>query len=253
MKKNQSIREGMNVLSLGKMKKVLCLSAVALLLFASCSKEELPQAASPQADPKASRGISPASTAAGAWFDHGYFVAHYVRGGFGAITFPYANQWPGNFELSWSNTQDIVSGKGWLPGSARIVNYNVGNLSGDYNFVGVYGWTKNPLIEYYVVEMGQNNANGIYVNTINSDGHNYNFYKHLQVNQPAPELASATFWQYLDNWGGATVGTSRSINMANHVNNWRARGGQGFGNFYFLVFGCESWTGRGGKINATVW
>jgi endo-1,4-beta-xylanase len=253
VKQVQLLREGINILSLGKMKKALSISALGLLMFTSCSKDEVATQNAPTQETQAVTRDFKASTAAGAWFDHGFFVAHYVRGGFGAITFPNANQWPGNFALSWSNTQDIVSGKGWLPGSARIVNYNVGTLNGDYNFVGVYGWTKNPLIEYYVVEMGRNDSNSTYVNTINSDGHNYNFVKHLQVNQPAPELASATFWQYLDNWGGARVGQNGVINMANHVNNWKARGGQGFGNFYFLVFGCESWTGRGGNINATVW
>jgi endo-1,4-beta-xylanase len=251
MRKQHFFRKEIKILSQGIMKGVLSLSVVSLLFFASCSNESLDQTELPKGDSQISRDGVPTATSKGS-FDHGYFVAHYVSGGSASITFPNANQWPGNFALSWNRVNDVVSGKGWLPGSARTVNYNVGTLSGSYNLVGAYGWTTNPLIEFYVVELGSNIA-GSYINTISSDGHNYNVYKHLQVNQPSVESLHSTFWQYLDNWGGSSTGSNHAINLGNHVNNWRARGGQGFGNFYYLVFGCEAWGGRSGYINATVW
>jgi endo-1,4-beta-xylanase len=251
MNKNQIFKKEINVSSLGLMKKAVCFSAVALLLLTSCSKEEVGKADLPNESAKDTRGAISSNATKGANFDHGYFVAHYVAGGSASITFPYANQWPGNFSLSWNKVNDVVSGKGWLPGSARTINYNIGTLNGSYNLVGAYGWTTNPLIEFYVVELGANIA-GSYINTINSDGHNYNVYKHLQVNQPSP-VGNTNFWQYLDNWGGSSVGSNHAINLGNHINNWKARGGQGFGNFYYLVLGCEAWGGRSGYINATVW
>ncbi len=64
---------------------------------------------------------------------------------------------------SYNNVTDVVGGKGWNPGSARTIGYNVGALSGSYNFVGIYGWTTSPLIEYYVAEKGSMTG-GTYVN-----------------------------------------------------------------------------------------
>jgi endo-1,4-beta-xylanase len=180
-------------------------------------------------------------------FHNGWFWSLYREGGSASISHGSG----GNFAISYNNCNDVVGGKGWNPGSARNVGYNVGALSGSYNFVGVYGWTTNPLIEYYVAEMGSV-AHGSYINTISSDGHNYTFYKQQRVNAPSI-IGTATFWQYKDTWGGATRGTNRSVNMANHINNWRSRGGQGFGAYNYMILALEAWGNKSGYINATVW
>jgi endo-1,4-beta-xylanase len=177
---------------------------------------------------------------------NGYFWSLYQEGGSASIT----QGSGGNFAISYSNVNDVVGGKGWNPGSARTIGYNIGALSGSYNFVGVYGWTKNPLIEYYVVEKGS--VSGTTVNTVSSDGHTYTFQKHQQVNKPSI-IGTATFWQYLDNWGGGSTGKNSTITMANHINNWKSKGGQGFGSFDYQVLAIEAWGGRSGYINATVW
>lgn len=179
--------------------------------------------------------------------NNGYFWSLYREGGSASITFGSG----GNFAISYSNVNDVVGGKGWNPGSARTVGYNVGALSGSYNFVGIYGWTTSPLIEYYVAEKGSVTG-GTYINTISSDGHNYSFYKQQRVNAPSI-IGTATFWQYKDTWGGAPTGSNRSVNMANHINNWRSRGGQGFGSYNYMILALEAWGNKSGYINATVW
>ena len=178
---------------------------------------------------------------------NGWFWSLYREGGSASITHGSG----GNFAISYSNVNDVVGGKGWNPGSARTVGYNVGALSGSYNFVGVYGWTTNPLIEYYVAEMG-NVTGGTYINSISSDGHNYTVYKQQRVNAPSI-IGTATFWQYKDTWGGSSTGSNRSVNMANHINNWRSRGGQGFGSYNYQILALEAWGNKSGYINATVW
>jgi endo-1,4-beta-xylanase len=178
---------------------------------------------------------------------NGWFWSLYREGGSASITHGSG----GNFAISYSNVTDVVGGKGWNPGSARTVGYNVGALSGSYNFVGVYGWTTSPLIEYYVAEMGSVTG-GTSVNSISSDGHNYSFYKQQRVNAPSI-IGTATFWQYKDTWGGSSTGSNRSINMANHINNWRSRGGQGFGSYNYQILALEAWGNKSGYINATVW
>ena len=178
---------------------------------------------------------------------NGFFWSLYREGGSASITQGSA----GNFAISYSNVTDVVGGKGWNPGSARTIGYNVGALSGSYNFVGIYGWTTNPLIEFYVAEKGSVTG-GTFVNSISSDGHSYSFYKFQRVNKPSI-IGTATFWQYKDNWGGAPTAQNRSVNMANHINNWRSRGGQGFGSYNYMILALEAYGGKSGYINATAW
>ena len=177
----------------------------------------------------------------------GFFWQCYFTTGSATITQGSA----GNFSSTYSNVGDVVVGKGYNPGSANTRGYNVGALSGSYNSVGIYGWTTSPLIEYYVTEFGSV-ASGSVINTISSDGHNYNFYKHEQISQPSIQ-GTATFWQYLDNWGGSSTGSNHTITMANHINNWKAHGGQGFGAFNLEILALEAYNGKSGSINATVW
>src|SRR5215471_3823417 len=110
--------------------------------------------------------------------DHGFFWTLYYSGGSASITFPSAGTYPGNFQINWNGCSDVVGGKGWSSGSTRTVNYNCGSLSGTWKFFGVYGWTQNPIIEYYVAERG--NMSGTSVGSFSSDGHTYNVAKHQQ-------------------------------------------------------------------------
>lgn len=157
----------------------------------------------------------------------------------------------GNFSATYSNVGDVVVGKGYNPGSSGTRGYNVGSVSGSYNSIGIYGWTTSPLIEYYVTEFGSV-ASGSVINTISSDGHTYSFYKHQQVSQPSIQ-GTATFWQYLDNWGGSSTGSNHTITMANHINNWKSKGGQGFGTYNYQILALEAYSGKSGSINATIW
>src|ERR1035437_8839684 len=136
----------------------------------------------------------------------------------------------GNYALSWSSIGDVTAGKGWNPGSARTVNYNCSTFNGG-KVLAVYGWTTSPLIEYYVCEMGSV-ASGTQVGTVSSDGHTYTVYKHQQVNQPSIQ-GTATFWQYLSNWGGASKGANHSVTTGNHFNYWKAHIGS-MGSFNYM-------------------
>jgi endo-1,4-beta-xylanase len=174
-----------------------------------------------------------------------------VSSGSGSISFPQANQYPGNFQANWSNVGDIVAGKGWNPGSSsRVINYNCGAISG-YNFFGVYGWTTSPLIEYYVCELGSVTYAATYVGSLSSDGHSYGVYKHQQVNQPSIQ-GTATFWQYLSQWGGSSTGSNHAVTIANHMNYWKGHiGSMGANNLQILA--VEAYGNKSGMCNATVW
>jgi endo-1,4-beta-xylanase len=191
-----------------------------------------------------------ANASGGTGTDHGFFWSLYYSGGSASITFPQAGKYAGNFQISWNNCSDAIGGKGWNPGSSHNVNYNIGSLSGTYNSVSVYGWTTGPLIEYYICEKGS--VGGTFVNSVSSDGHSYNFYKQQRVNAPSIQ-GTATFWQYKDNWGGTSTGANHTVTTANHINNWKSHGGQGFGSYNYQILAAEDFSGGSGSMNATVW
>lgn len=183
--------------------------------------------------------------------DHGYFYSLYSSGGSATMTFPSAGTYPGNYAISWSNVNDVVGGKGWNPGSAQTIGYNVGYATG-YNNISIYGWTTNPLVEYYICELGSlYTGNATYKGSVSSDGHTYSTWEHQQVNQPSI-IGTATFEQYLDNWGGSSTGSNHTVTTSNHFNHWNNIGMK-MGTFNYQILGTEAYGGRSGSVNATVW
>lgn len=179
--------------------------------------------------------------------NNGYYYMLYLSGGSASMTLGSA----GNFAVSWSGVGDIVAGKGWNPGSSRTVGYNCGSYSnsGGGSF-GLYGWTTNPLIEYYVVEIG-NPAAGSCVGSVSSDGGTYNIWKHQQVSQPSI-VGTTTFWQYLSIRSSSnSQNANHTITTGNHFTAWKSKCGS-MGTFNLMVIYAESWNGSG-YCNATVW
>ena len=180
----------------------------------------------------------------------GYWYSLYSSGGSATMTFnsscPYGG---GNYAISWSGVNDVVGGKGWSTGSAQTIGYNVGSASG-YNNISIYGWLTNPLVEYYICEFGSV-VSGSYKGSVSSDGHSYSTYEHQQVNQPSIQ-GTATFEQYLDNWGGSSTGSNHTVTTANHFTHWRNLG-MTVGNYNYQILGTEAWGGASGYVNATVW
>jgi endo-1,4-beta-xylanase len=183
----------------------------------------------------------------GTGFNQGFFYSLFTSGGSSTMTF--STQYAGNYAISWSNVNDVVGGKGWNPGGYRTVGYNVGAANG-YNNISVYGWTTSPLVEYYICEFGSV-VNGSFKGSVSSDGHTYNTYEHQQVNQPSIQ-GTATFEQYLDNWGGSSIGSNHQVTTGNHFNHWNSIGMR-LGTFNYMILGTESYGGRSGYVNATVW
>jgi endo-1,4-beta-xylanase len=183
--------------------------------------------------------------------NNGYYYSLYSSGGSATMTFPSGSQYPGNYAITWSHVNDVVGGKGWQTGSAQTIGYNVGSASG-YNTISIYGWLTNPLVEYYITELGSlYTGNATFKGSVSSDGHTYTTYEHQQVNQPSIE-GTQTFEQYLDAWGGSGTGSNHTVTTANHFNHWRNLG-MTVGSFNYQILGTEAYNGASGEVNATVW
>jgi len=151
----------------------------------------------------------------------------------------------------------MVAGKGWNPGSGtRVVGYNAGTFVPNNNgYLSLYGWTTNPLIEYYVNESHGgftppgNGATSL--GTVNSDGGTYNIYKVQRVNAPSIQ-GTATFFQYWSVRTSATQnGQNHTITFSNHVNAWASHG-MNLGTFNYQIVATEGF-GSNGSSNVTAW
>jgi endo-1,4-beta-xylanase len=152
----------------------------------------------------------------------------------------------GSFSCDWNNINNLLARKGLRPGGPGIVvdyscNYNPNGNS----YMCIYGWTTNPLVEYYIVDSwgswrppGGEGFKG----TLTSDGATYDIYRTMRYNQPSIE-GNTTFPQY---WSvRQSKRTSGTITCANHFNGWGQYSDMNMGNFYEVSFCIEGYQSSG--------
>lgn len=138
------------------------------------------------------------------------------------------------FSASWNNSGDFLARVGLSLGSSKTFD-QFSNIAADfaekksgsaggYSFIGVYGWSVSPLVEFYIVEdsyqgMGsQGTKKGTF--TIDGEG-TYDVYTHQQVNQPSIQ-GTTTFDQFFSVRQGAR--TCGHISLSKHFAQWKTFG-----------------------------
>jgi hypothetical protein len=169
------------------------------------------------------------------------------------------------FSGKWNNSGDFLArvGLGWnatkpytqLGTIAADFAFIKTGTGGPFSYIGIYGWSENPLHEYYIVEnwfgAGTPSPGGTKMGTITVDGGAYNVYQHTQMNQPAITGGNATFVQFFSI--RQTARTCGHISISEHFSQWATMGMQ-LGNMEEARILVEAGGGSGSIdfTNATV-
>ncbi|KAK3903128.1 endo-1,4-beta-xylanase B [Staphylotrichum tortipilum] len=193
----------------------------------------------------AARAGTPSSTGT----NNGYYYSFWTDGG-GTVN--YQNNAAGSYAVQWTNCGNFVGGKGWKPGAARTINFS-GTFSPSGNgYLAIYGWTKNPLVEYYIVESFGNydpSSQASKLGTFSQDGSTYQIAKTTRYSQPSIE-GTSTFNQY---WSvRQNKRSSGSVNVGAHFQAWANAGLQLGSTFDYQIVATEGYQSSGSS-SMTVW
>ena len=134
-----------------------------------------------------------------------YHYEIWYQGGNNVMTY-YDN---GTYKASWSGTNDFLARVGFKYNEDKTYEqlgpidayfkWNKQGSAGGYNYIGVYGWTVNPLVEYYIVDDWFNkpgaNLTGQKKGEFEVDGDVYEVYQNQRNNAPSIK-GYQTFPQY---------------------------------------------------------
>jgi len=141
-----------------------------------------------------------------------------------------------NFSANWSGVEDFLARIG-LGFDRSKTPAQIGTLSADFAetktgntglvYVGIYGWTVDPLREYYILDdWGDTKPAGVAsdgtprdsVGTITVDGATYDVWKKTRVNKPAITGDNKTFDQYFSI--RQTARQCGHISISEHFSKW---------------------------------
>lgn len=156
----------------------------------------------------------------------------------------YTNKAGGEYSVTWGGQGNFVAGKGWKPGKAQVITFS-GTFSPNGNgYLSIYGWTTNPLIEYYIVEsFGSYDPSSAasQKGSITVDGSSYKILETTRTNQPSI-LGTSTFQQY---WSvRANHRSSGSVDVGAHFNAWAGLG-MNLGSHDYQIVATEGYHSSG--------
>lgn len=219
-------------------------------------------AANPIADPTGvgveARSPTPKSelavrdgTPSSSGFKDGYYYSFWTDGA-GSVYF--TNGSGGSYSVTWSGSGNWFAGKGWSPGSPRIINFSADFSPSGNAYLSVYGWSTNPLVEYYIVEnFGTFNPQslGTYKGKFWSDGSEYSI--STVIRYPLPSVTGGPNTQILRQyWSVRQIRrSSGTVTTANHFNAWKQYN-MTLGPHNYQILAVEGYYSSG-SANVTVW
>jgi endo-1,4-beta-xylanase len=125
-------------------------------------------------------------------------------------------------------------------------NYSPSSASSGNSYLSVYGWTVNPLVEYYIIEDWRNwipsmSDGATLKGSFTAKGSVYDLYENTRVNKPSI-VGDTTFQQYFSiRRDGRNSGT---MNISDHFDKWEAIGME-MGDMHEVSFVVEGYQNSG--------
>jgi hypothetical protein len=142
----------------------------------------------------------------------------------------------GGFRATWNNSGDYLARSGLQFDETKTFDqygtigadmaFTKTGTGGGYSFIGIYGWSNDPPIEYYIVQHSlQNGVTTPYGTTqrgqFNVDGATYRIYSGAKQNQPSIH-GNANFTQYFS--VRQTPRTCGHVSITEHFKAWASMG-----------------------------
>ncbi|KAI9034752.1 glycoside hydrolase family 11 protein [Aspergillus affinis] len=171
----------------------------------------------------------------------GFYYSLYNDNGAGAKYTEYDGS--GQFQVTWDVSSEFLGGKGYRGGDPRSLTWD-GSFSaeGDYT-LAVYGWTTDPVTEWYVVESHGTGTpgNGNILGQVNSDGGVYDVY--MIPYRDVPEIYGVTDFNQL--WSVRREDRSTgTVDVSAHFDGWKQLNLEP-GNPVFQMVTAEGFSGTG--------
>ena len=166
----------------------------------------------------------------------------------------------GKFSCEWNNINNCLFREGKK--YSTPVNYkSLGDVEIKYgvdyqpngnSYMCVYGWSKNPLVEYYIVETWGSwrppGNEGQKMGTVSVNSGTYDIYKTTRVNQPSIE-GNTTFdqyWSVRQNKPAANGNKIEGIiSVSEHFKAWEKAGLPALGNLTEIALNIEGYQSSG--------
>ncbi len=169
----------------------------------------------------------------------------------------------GSFTCSWSGIENFLARMGKNYDSLKKNYKYFGNITLTYDveytpkgnsYMCVYGWTRNPLMEYYIVEGWGDwrppGNDGERKGNVTINGNTYEIAKTMRYNQPSID-GTKTFPQY---WSIRQTSGSRNnttnymkgtIDVSKHFDAWSQKGLDMSGTLYEVSLNIEGYRSNG--------
>jgi hypothetical protein len=145
------------------------------------------------------------------------------------------------FSATWSNVEDFLARVG-LEWDRTRTHTQIGTISAEFNltkteegggltYVGIYGWTVDPLREYYILDdwgsvkpagTASDGTPRTSVGTLTADGETYDVWMKTRMNKPAITGDNMTFDQYFSI--RRTARQCGRISVSEHFRQWTSLG-----------------------------